>query len=134
MNDVLATYTEQRNVLRDSHRPPSERRYSRQTVVSLSLTNKHTILYIIGCLVELRMQRVRWFEVEILGGVRPNSATSTDFHRFPLDVAEHHCDYCQNMRGSSMKRRSVSIPSQIWREPPTTTAGHRRTPVVVGVC
>ena len=31
-------------------------------------------------------------DVEILGGFRPNSAASTDFHRFPLDVAEHHCD------------------------------------------
>ena len=72
-------------------------------------------------------------EVEILGRVRPDSAASTDFHRFPLDVAERHCDYCQDMRGTSMKRRSVWIPSQIWREPPTTTADHRRTPVVVGV-
>ena len=73
-------------------------------------------------------------DVEILGGFCPNSAASTDFHRFSLDVAEHHCDYCQNMGGTSMTRRSVSIPSQIWREPPTTTADHRRTPVVVGVC
>ena len=49
-------------------------------------------------------------DVEILGGFRPNSAASTDFHRFSLDVAEHHCDYWQNE--GNQHETAIGIDSQ----------------------